>query len=327
MDHGCFFIHRNSSSDRDMTLRQIHEFTLSLPDPFDFALTVAKPAGWHWSTPREIFADGILWSGMYFQYIPVGLKLSAEGTTVTVAVYGESPLDQDLVEELTSQVWSALGGDEDLPGFYRFARDDPILAAVTDHLNGMRVGMARDLFGDVILAILLQMAPMSRSDRMMNAVLEHYGKTIIFDGREVILWPRAEEIARVDPGELREKTKIGYRAERLVQAARFLVDHPILQTDLSSLTEEEAIRRLTEIPGVGPYSAGIILGTFPIDVWSVVIFSELFFGMTPEHPRDAIDEVVSVLTERWGTWRWFAFVYVVHDLPYLKETYHLSRVT
>jgi 3-methyladenine DNA glycosylase/8-oxoguanine DNA glycosylase len=228
---------------------------------------------------------------------------------------------------LTSQVWSALGGDEDLPGFYRFAKDDPILSAVTDHLSGMRIGMARDLFGGVILSILLQMAPMSRSDRMMDAMLEHYGRTIIFDGREVILWPRAEKIARVDPGELREKTKIGYRAERLVQAARYLVDHPILQTDLSSLTEEEAIRRLTEIPGVGPYSAGIILGTFPIDVWSVVIFSELFLGKTPERPRDAIDEVVSILTERWGTWRWFAFVYVVHDLPYLKETYHLSRVT
>lgn len=310
-----------------MHLDAIHRLTVSLPEPFDFRLTVAKPAGWHWSTPRESFEDGILWSGMYVRDIPVGLKLSAEGTTVTVVVYGEYPLNQGLVEELTSQVWSALGGDEDLPGFYRFAKDDPILSAVTDHLSGMRIGIARDLFGDVILAILLQMAPMSRSDRMMDAVLEHYGTTIIFDGREVTLWPRAEKIARVDPEELRGKTKIGYRAERLVQAARYLVDHPILQTDLSSLTEEEAIRRLTEIPGVGPYSAGIILGTFPVDVWSVVIFSELFFGKTPEPSRDAIDEVVSVLTERWGTWRWFAFVYVVHDLPYLKETYHLSRVT
>jgi 3-methyladenine DNA glycosylase/8-oxoguanine DNA glycosylase len=310
-----------------MHLDAIHQFTLSLPDPFNFALTVAKPAGWHWSTPRESFEDGILWSGMYVGDTPVGLKLSAEGTTVTVAVYGESPLDQHLLEQLKSQVWSALGGDEDLPGFYRFAGDDPILSAVTDHLSGMRVGMARDLFGDVILAILLQMAPMSRSDRMMDALLEHYGRRIRFDGREVTLWPLAEEIARVDPGELRKTAKIGYRAERLVHAAQYLADHPIPQTELSSLTEEEAIRRLTEIPGVGPYSAGIILGTFPIDVWSVVIFSELFLGKTPQHPRKAIDEVVSRLTERWGKWRWFAFVYVVHDLKYLKETYHLSRVT
>ncbi|NYT07982.1 MAG: hypothetical protein GKC05_06995 [Methanomicrobiales archaeon] len=310
-----------------MALREIHRFMLTLPEPFNFPLTVAKPAGWHWSTPREVFEDGILWSGMYVRDIPVGLKLSADGPGVTVALYGESPLEENLLRLLKSQVWSALGGDEDLPGFYRFARDDPILAAVTGHLYGMRIGMARDLFGDVILAILLQMAPMSRSNRMMDALLEHYGKKITFDGRDVILWPRAEEIARVDPAELRKTTKIGYRAERLVQAAQYLAAHPLLQDELPSLTEDEAVRRLTDIPGVGPYSAGIILGTFPIDVWSVVIFSELFLGKTPEHPREAIDEVVSVLTGRWGTWRWFAFVYVVHDLQFLKETHHLSRVT
>ncbi|NYT21739.1 MAG: hypothetical protein GKC07_08085, partial [Methanomicrobiales archaeon] len=48
-----------------MALREIHRFMLTLPEPFNFPLTVAKPAGWHWSTPREVFEDGILWSGMY----------------------------------------------------------------------------------------------------------------------------------------------------------------------------------------------------------------------------------------------------------------------
>ncbi len=310
-----------------MEFRQIHRFTLILPEPFDFRLTVAKPAGWHWSTPGEVFADGTLWSGMYIQDIAAGLKLSADGAVVTVSVYGDAPLDTDLLDLLKSQVWAALGGDEDLPGFYRFAQEDPILSAVTGHLYGMRIGMSRDIFGDVILAILLQMAPMSRSNRMMDALLEYFGRRIIFDGHEVILWPRAEEIARVNPAELRETTKIGYRAERLVKAAQYLAANPLLQDELSALTEEGAARRLTQIPGIGPYSAAIILGTFPIDVWSVVVFSELFLGKSPAHPREAIDNVVSVLTHRWGTWRWFAFVYVVHDLPYLKETYHLSRVT
>jgi DNA-3-methyladenine glycosylase II len=310
-----------------MQLTKIHRFTLSLPEPFDFTLTVAKPAGWHWSTLRETFEDGTLWSGLYLRDIPVGLKLSAEGNTVHVTAYTQSPLDDDIVNLLKTEVWSALGGDEDLTGFYRFARKDPILSAVVKHLNGMRIGGATDLFGDVILAHLLQMAPMARSTKMMDALLEHYGRRISFDGREVTLWPRAGEIAAVDPDELWTKTKIGYRAERLVKAARYLFEHPISYDDLASLSEEEAVKRLTEIPGVGPYSAGIILGTFPIDVWSVVIFSELFLGRTPEDPRAEIPGVVTRLTKRWGKWRWFAFVYVAQDLPYLSETYHLSRVT
>jgi len=138
-----------------MQLDEIHRFTLAIPDPFDFSLTVAKPAGWHWSTLRETFEDGTLGSGMYLRDIPVGLKLSAEGNWVHVTAYGQSTLDNDFVGLLKNELWSALGGDEDLPGFYRFARKDPILSAVVKHLNGMRIGGANDLFGDVILAILL----------------------------------------------------------------------------------------------------------------------------------------------------------------------------
>jgi 3-methyladenine DNA glycosylase/8-oxoguanine DNA glycosylase len=310
-----------------MALAPIHRFTLEIPEPFDFSLTVVKPSGWHWSTPREVFEDGTLWSGMYIEGIPVGLKLSAKKNKVSVTVFGQAPLGRNQLGALKKEVWSALGGDEDLPGFYRFAKGDPILSAVVEHLKGMRVGMARDLFGDVILAILLQMAPMARSSRMMEVVLERYGRRLAFDGREVILWPTAGELAKVDPQELRKTAKLGYRAERLVNAARFLSEHPITPDELFSLPEAEAVERLMEIPGVGPYSAGIILGTFPLDTWSVVIFSELFLGRTPENPRQEIDEVASRLTERWGEWRWFAFVYIVQDLPYLSEKFHLSRVT
>ncbi|HVN66530.1 MAG TPA: hypothetical protein VMT31_07960 [Methanomicrobiales archaeon] len=309
-----------------MQLKKIHQFVLTIPEPFDFSRTVAKPSGWHWSTPREVYEKGILWTGMYIRGIPVGLKLSAKKNKVSVIAYGEAPFGPELLEALKKEVWSALGGDEDLQGFYRFAQGDPILSVVVGHLKGMRVGMARDLFGDVILAILLQMAPMARSSQMMEAILEHYGRRLGFDGREVTLWPTAEEIAKIDPKELRRTAKLGYRAERLVNAARFLSEHPITPDELYALPEPEAVKRLRAIPGVGPYSAGIILGTFPLDTWSVVIFSELFLGRTPEHPRAEIDEVASVLNGRWGEWRWFVFVYIVQDLAYLKEKYHLSRV-
>ena len=309
-----------------MKLHEVHRFTLTIPEPFDFSLTVAKPAGWHWSTPRETFERGTLWTGMYAGETPAGLRLSAKGNVVSVTVFGKSPIPDSIRGTLEKEVWDALGGDEDLPGFYRFARKDPVLSAAVKHREGMRAGMARDLFGDVILAILLQMAPWARSSRMMDAILDHYGQRIEFDGREVTLWPRAGVLATVGPQELRKTAKLGYRAERLVAAARYLSEHPITPDELSALPENEAVKRLMAIPGIGPYSVGIILGTFPIDSWSVVIFSELFLGKTPGHPRAEIEEVTSRLGERFGTWRWLAFVYVVQDLEYLSRKYHLSRV-
>jgi hypothetical protein len=54
-----------------------NRFSLLMPGPFDFHLTVAKPAGWHWSTFNEIFEDGIFWSGIYFKNSSIGLRMSA----------------------------------------------------------------------------------------------------------------------------------------------------------------------------------------------------------------------------------------------------------
>ncbi|MBP1929015.1 3-methyladenine DNA glycosylase/8-oxoguanine DNA glycosylase [Methanolinea mesophila] len=316
--------HRNR-----MHLSMRHQFRLRIPEPFDFPLTVAKPAGWHWATPKETFEDGVLWSGIRIGDVPVGLKMQSGTSGVNVRVFCEESLDSGTLGELQAQVGTGLGAGEDLAGFYRFARDDPVLSATVDDLYGMRVGMFDDIFGDTILAILLQMAPMTRSNQMMQAVLDLYGTALEFDDKAVTLWPTARKIAGVDPGELRGKAKLGYRAERLVQAAHYLAEHPLSMRELSRLPPDQAERMVRDIPGIGPYSAGIILGgsSLPVDTWSVMFLSELFLGATPEHPRKEIPRVVTELTARWGEWSWMAFVYVANDLPNLAKTYKLSRIT
>jgi DNA-3-methyladenine glycosylase II len=254
--------------------------------------------------------------------------MSASGNKVQVVIYYSSVLLPEERTSLRSILWSGLGGEEDLAGFYRFAEKDPILSTTVKDLYGMRLGTVDDVFGRTILAILLQMAPMTRSDTMMSDLLRYFGTRIEFDDHEVILWPRPRDILAAGTRELREKAKLGYRADRLMKAAQYLAEHPLSLQDLAVLPEQEAIRQLTRIYGVGEYSAGIILGlsSLPLDVWSVVIMSELFLDHTPEYPREEIDEVVDALSRRWGKWKWFAFVYVVNDLEQLAKTHHLSRI-
>ena len=311
-----------------MDLPHNQVFTLAIPEPFDFALTVAKPAGWPWSTPKEIFENGTLWSGVRIGNIPIGLVMNAKKNRVTVQAYTASPLTKPVAADLKDMIGAGLGADEDLTGFYRFADTDPVLKqAARDH-PGMRIGLLDDVFGGVILAILLQMAPIERSEQMMDKVLEHFGTRISFEGREVILWPRAEEIATLDPVILREEAMLGYRAERLVKAAQYLTGHPISLRELARVPEDEAMKVLTAIPGIGRYSAAIIFGqsTPPIDAWSVVIMSELYDGRTPENSRDEIERVQLALSSRWGVWSWLAFAYILNDIDKLAEIYPLSRI-
>lgn len=312
-----------------MLSRHVIQFTVTISEPFDFALTVAKPAGWPWSTPKEIFENKTLWTAVRIRNIPVGLVMSARKNKVLVRAFPPVPLEKEDTADLEDMVRAGLGADEDLAGFYRFAQDDPVLRqATTDH-PGMRIGLLDDIFGGVILAILLQMAPIARSRQMMDLVLELAGTKIIVEKKEVILWPRADEIAIIDPGILRRKAMLGYRAERLVKAAQYLVEHPLSLRDLARLPEEDAMKVLTNIPGIGRYSAAIIFGqsTPPIDAWSVIIMSELYEGRTPENSRREIARVEEQLSARWGTWSWLAFAYILNDLENLSTVYKISRRT
>jgi 3-methyladenine DNA glycosylase/8-oxoguanine DNA glycosylase len=192
----------------------------------------------------------------------------------------------------------------------------------------MRIGRLDDLFGRVILTITLQMAQLSRSRQMMWGVLEHYGTLLEFGDRQVMMWPTPAKIARLDPAELGTRANLGYRAKLLSGAARYLAENPMSMLELDALPDEEALKRVRAIPGVGQYSAGIVLGRYaPIDAWSVIVMSELLLGRTPAKPREEISKINKLIDRRWGRFSWLAFAYILNDLENLQADYNLTRLS
>ncbi len=309
-------------------MKLVHEFNISIDGPFDFALTVAKPAGWHWSTPGEIFQDGTIWAALYLGSRSVGLKLFSAGRSVTALAYADFELSDDQRAQLLASVEHGLGKDKNPHAFYRFAQKDRILKGVVKDRYGMRLGRLDDIFGRVILAITLQMAQLPRSRQMMAAILERYGTRLKFDGREVLLWPTPRRLSRVDEAELRVKANLGYRARLLSNAAGYLRDNPLNILELDRMPDDEAVSAVRAIPGIGQYSAGIVLGRYaPIDAWSVILMSELLLGQTPDKPREEIGRVSDLVEKRWGKWSWWAFAYILNDLENLAREYNLTRLT
>lgn len=131
-------------------------FNLVIASPFDLRLTVTKHAGWHWSIPGEVWENESFWSGIYFNDVPIGLRMSATGNSVNIVAFSESKLSDSDITELKLIITAGLGANEDLAAFYQFALDDPILSATIKDLYGMRIGLLDDVFGRVILAILLR---------------------------------------------------------------------------------------------------------------------------------------------------------------------------
>ena len=308
--------------------RLAHSFAYELrPEPpFDFRLTVRKPAGWSLFTPYERFEGATLWTATHLEGRLAGIKLASRGTTsrpaIAVRIFLAERPTRTRARELKALVDDALGAGDGLRDFYAMARRDRILAPTVRHLRGMRDTSSCTLFSEACLAILLQMAPLERSNAMMSAFITRYGPIADFDGKRIRAWPTPERIARIRAGELARRCRVGYRAKYLVGVARKLAagDFPSIQ-QLRAIPADEAKRRLMELPGIGDYSADIINphGGFPIDSWSVEVFSKLLYGKVPARNRDAVEKVKREGLRRWGRFAWMAFFYVVQDLPKLSE--------
>jgi 3-methyladenine DNA glycosylase/8-oxoguanine DNA glycosylase len=299
--------------------------------PYDFGLSVHKPAGWPLSTPFEVFENGTLWTVMRaFSGELFGLKLKSIGTIETPKIsceirsHGELGASQkrEMLETLT---WM-LNLKEDVKGFYALAKRDAIVKALTKDLYGMRNTKQPDLFSRLILAVTLQMAPITRSNQMMNLLIKEYGDRVNFDGRDILYCPPAEKIASAEVREIERKCKLGYRAKFLKEIAETLqAGFPTLR-ELEELPAQEAKAKLMELNGVGEYSADIVLphSGFALDVWSAKIFSALLLGKKTESPRNLIPKLKKMAEDRWGKWRGYVFIYVLHDLDNLSRRFNLD---
>ena len=310
---------------RSATLR------LKAVPPYDFGLTVHKPAGWSLLTPFEIFEKSVLWTAMRTPSGEVfGLKLRSTGTvgrpTISCEVYSHQELDTNERRELSKTIAWMLNLREDIREFYALAKRDPLVKVLVKDLYGMRNTKQPDIFSRLILAITLQMAPITRSDQMMTLLIKEYGERIRFDGKDILYWPSPERIANAEVGELQRKCKLGYRAKSLKGIAETVqAGFPSLQ-ELDKMSAEEAKTRLMELKGIGEYSADIVSPHpgFALDVWSAKIFSMLILGEETESPRNAIPKLKKIAEDRWGQCRGYVFIYVLHDLKNLSSRFNLN---
>jgi DNA-3-methyladenine glycosylase II len=308
-----------------LDLKATYSEKVEAAPPYSFERTLHKPAGWWWSTPDEIFENSTCWTVTRFNGKLLGLKFWFSGTLqkprIHCTIFSKGKVNALEKLGITRMVKRALKTEENLTAFYKLSQKDDVLRGVVKDLYGMHTVGWPELFPALILAVTLQMAPMKRSNQMMDLLIANFGDQVCFDGRTMQYWPSAETIAASTAEELKTKAKLGYRAANLIAIAEALQNGFPSMDELWAMAPEEAKEKLLTLRGIGDYSAELVMPRmgFPLDVWSAKIFSVLFFGKVPEKPREAIPALKTVAEERWGDWRGYAFVYVLNDLPKLSE--------
>ena len=298
--------------------------------PFSFELTMRKPAGWWWSIPDEICENNTFWTAARFNLELIGLRLRSLGNIqkpkIGCTVFSKSALDASQRSGIIAMLKRALKTEEDLADFYHLAEKDSILSGTVKDLYGMHTVGWPELFPALILAVTLQMAPMKRSNQMMEALIENFGDQATFEGKTMRYWPSTKTIVQTSIRDLMAKAKLGYRAKNLKSIAKTLnKGFPNLE-QLSVMAPEDANKAIRTLCGIGEYSAELVMPRmgFPLDVWSSKIFSVLFCGKNPDNPRDVIPELKEQAEKRWGQWRGHAFVYILNDLPQLSTRFNVD---
>lgn len=235
-----------------------------------------------------------------------------DDSLLEVELQGSGLTEGDAAAAAGQLEW-VLGSGQDVRPFYDSAGDDAVMGEIAGRFYGMHLTHSLTVFESLVLAILGQQiaAPVARLVRRL--VVETYGASKTFDGVEYFSFPRPEAIQAATVEDLRGLKLSQRKAEYVKGIAEAAMDSSGWLEGLRELPEDEAVARLTELRGVGKWSAHWVLtralgrpDAFPSgDLALQRAVSNLYFGGEKQGEL-AVEE----FSERWRPFRAYATGYL-----------------
>lgn len=147
--------------------------------------------------------------------------------------------------------------------------------------KGIRI-LNQDRFEMIISFIISANNQIPRIKKSIELICQNYGKLIEnYKDKNYYTFPEPEKLSKVDPMELKEICRVGFRNERIVQTSKIYFENP---DNFSENLDEMILKEnLLALPGVGPKVCDCILlfgyakeKTFPVDVWVKRLMETLY---------------------------------------------------
>jgi 3-methyladenine DNA glycosylase/8-oxoguanine DNA glycosylase len=276
--------------------------TLPVEAPFSLAITVMVLR----RLPSNIVDR---WDdGTYTRVLDVGLVgvdpyvvrvRQLDATTLEVSADGKP-------EEAIPSLRSLLGLEVEPTRLERAVRAEPRLVSVYERVPGLRPPRYPSLFEAIGMTIPFQQVSLAAGQSIANRVVERFGRSR-GDGW---LFPVPEAIAAATLDDLRACGLSESKARTLITAAEMLLDGRLVEADLLGLPSSELVQTLDAVPGIGPWTAGVIalrglgrLDVFPRgDVGARRLLADLL-----GQPAPLTDSEETALLARLGDTRGFVY--------------------
>ena len=191
------------------------------------------------------FADGL-----DRQERVAGALVKPGAEKVVVETYGEAA-----PEVVRGQVERILSLDTDGRGFAAVGERDPVVGRLQDRYPGLRPVLFYSPYEAAAWAIIGNRIRIVQAARIKARMAEDLGSPVKVRGKQELAFPGPSRLLGLEgfPG------LFGRKAEYLRAVARAAVEGKLEASYLRSLPPEEALARLKELPGIGDFSAELVL--------------------------------------------------------------------
>ncbi len=236
--------------------------TLAPVPPYDFDLTAAYATYFRGHYGTEWFHDGV-----FRRLLDVGdrlclIEVRSLGTVDSPSLEMElksAALNDAVVSEARSQTALLLGVSQDLDPFYKMAFKDSVLTPLARDLRGLHIPQTVCVWEALVFAILGQQVSSHMAHNLRTLLVQTYGLSIHESGVTYYTFPRPEVLMGAGVEGL-HSIKLGERkAQFIFDIAAMVASGERDLESLRALPDEEVIRTLTSIRGVGPWTAQWLL--------------------------------------------------------------------
>jgi 3-methyladenine DNA glycosylase/8-oxoguanine DNA glycosylase len=227
---------------------------------------------------------------------PAGLAVSERPGGVRIESYGPGA-----GEAAVAQAVRSLSLDVDGSGLAAVGDRDPVVAGLLQRWPGLRPVCFASPYEAAVWAILSQRVRITQAAAVKARITARHGTAVDVDGEEVRAFPAPQVLVAAAVAEGVQEIKV----QRLREVADAALDGVLDAAELRALPVEEALARLRTVPGVGPFSAELILirGAAHPDVFPTVerrLQAEMSHAYELSDPT--VDELAA-LAEKWRPYR------------------------